>query len=383
MAKKRRRGPGEGTIRQKPSGRWVGRFWGETHDGRRVRRYVFGDSRKEVAAKLTQALAERDKAGGVLNDDNLTVADLLDRFLAASKATVKPSTFAQYQRTAEARIKPALGHVRLNKLNPGHLEVVYQSWLDAGASPSTVRGSHAIIHASLGRAVRWGLVQRNVADLVSAPKVRPPEIRPLSAEEGKRLLAAASDTGDQLEALWVLLLTSGLRIGEALATRWEDIDLGTGTLRVARTLAWRTGIGPTFGPPKSGKGRSIRLTDRAVEDLRRHRVRQNEQRLKALVWVEHGLVFTSTIGTPLARNNVHERHFKPLLERAGLSPKDVTPHTLRHTCATLLLQQGTHPTLVQHLLGHSTVAMTLDRYSHWVPSMGAATATAMDAALGL
>jgi integrase len=112
-------------------------------------------------------------------------------------------------------------------------------------------------------------------------------------------------------------------------------------------------------------------------------VRQNEQRLKALVWVEHGLVFPSSIGTPLARNNVHERNFKPLLERAGLSPKDITPHTLRHTCATLLLQQGTHPTLVQHLLGHSTVAMTLDRYSHWVPSMGKATATAMDAALGL
>jgi site-specific recombinase XerD len=112
-------------------------------------------------------------------------------------------------------------------------------------------------------------------------------------------------------------------------------------------------------------------------------VKQAEQRLKAPHWEEHGLVFTSSIGTPLARNNVHERAFKPLLQRTGLSPEDVTPHTLRHTAATLLLSQGTHPVLVQHLLGHATVGRTLDTYSRLVPSMGEATASAMDAALGL
>jgi integrase len=153
-------------------------------------------------------------------------------------------------------------------------------------------------------------------------------------------------------------------------------------MRIARTLWWEKGGTPRHGSPKSGKGREIRLTDRAVEAHKRHRVQQNEQRLAMCsAWVDSGLVFTTRIGTPLRRDTVYRRHFQPLLAKAGLPP--VTLRTLRHTCATSLLAQGTHPVLVQHLLRHSTVAMTLDRYSHWTPSMGDATATAMQSALGL
>ncbi len=151
---------------------------------------------------------------------------------------------------------------------------------------------------------------------------------------------------------------------------------------MSRTLTWLARRGPTFSTPKGGKGRSIPLTARGLDALRRHKARQAEQRLKAVHWEEHGLVFTSSIGTPLARNNVHQRSFTPLLRRAGL-PEDMTPHVLRHTCATLLLQQGVHPKFVQEQLGHATVSMTLDRYLHWVPTMGEQTAAAMDAALGL
>lgn len=232
---------------------------------------ITGDTRKEAQQRPIEALAERGRAGGTVCDDALTVGELLDRYLASTEGTVKVSTFSQY--------KPALGHLRLSKLNPGHLEVLYQSWADGGAGASTVRSAHAIIRAALGRAVRWGLRANNPAEVVSPPKVRPPEVKLLSSEQAKRFLAAAE--GDDLEALWSVLLTAGLRIGEAVATWWEDADLDTGTLRVGRTLSWKVGEGPYLDTPKAGQGRNVHLTARAVEALRRHRVQHAEQRLAA------------------------------------------------------------------------------------------------------
>jgi integrase len=159
------------------------------------------------------------------------------------------------------------------------------------------------------------------------------------------------------------------------------IDFDKGTLRVNRQLQRRTGEGCVFTEPKHGSRRTITLPQRALEVLRTHRKRQLEEQVRAgSQWADKGLVFASGKGTPLEAANVVKRHFKPLLKRAGLP--DMRWHDLRHTCATLLLASGTHPKLVQHLLGHSSVALTLDRYSHWIPSMGDQTARAMDAAFG-
>lgn len=173
-------------------------------------------------------------------------------------------------------------------------------------------------------------------------------------------------------------MTAGLRVGELLGLRWEDTDLGR--VRVARILSAAKG-GPRFTTPKSGRGRSISLTEGTTIALRGHRIRQTEERLRVgTLWEDQGLVFPSTTGRPLSRDAVYRRAFAPLLERAGL-PR-ITLHDLRHTCATLLLGQGMNPKYVQELLGHASVAMTLDRYSHRVPSMGDQTARAMEAALG-
>ena len=174
-------------------------------------------------------------------------------------------------------------------------------------------------------------------------------------------------------------VTAGLRIGELLGLRWEDVHLETGTIRVARTLS-RAINGPRFTTPKNGKGRSITLTKQAVEALRSHRKRQNEERLRlGTLWEDNGLIFASETGTPLSRDMVDRGSFKPLLKRGGL--ERVRLHDLRHTCATLLLSRSVHPKFVQELLGHSSIAMTLDRYSHLIPSMGDQTARAMEAAL--
>jgi integrase len=191
------------------------------------------------------------------------------------------------------------------------------------------------------------------------------------------LLAAAR--GDRFEALYVLAITAGLRIGELLGLRWKDLDSDRGMLRVCRTLL-QARSGPRFTSPKNGKGRNIKLTGRALEALKHHRTAQNTERLRlGARWQDNGLVFCSGIGTPQTFPAFATRSFKPLLTRTGLP--DIRFHDLRHTCATLLLSRGHHPKLVQELLGHATVALTLDRYSHVMPGMSDQTAAAMEAAL--
>jgi integrase len=192
-----------------------------------------------------------------------------------------------------------------------------------------------------------------------------------------RLLDATR--GTRFGAAFVLALTTGARIGEILALHWDDAEPDRATMRIARTLSEAKG-GPRFTTPKSGKGRSVKLTALAVEALHRHRARQNEERLRAGgAWCDNDLVFTTRLGTPYQRVHLEKRHFRPLLAQADL-PR-ITLHDLRHTAATLLLSEGVHPKLVQELLGHSSIAITLDRYSHFLPSMGDQTALAMDAAL--
>ena len=167
--------------------------------------------------------------------------------------------------------------------------------------------------------------------------------------------------------------------GELLALNWEDVDLEAGTIQVRRTLS-EARSGRIFEAPKSGKGRSIRLTRRATAALRNHRKRQLEERMKlAGLWTDHGLVFTSGVGTPLLGGNLN-RSFKAMLRRAGLP--EIRFHDLRHTCATLLLRQGVNPKFVQELLGHADISLTLNVYSHVLPDMGDAAAGAMDDALG-
>jgi integrase len=164
-----------------------------------------------------------------------------------------------------------------------------------------------------------------------------------------------------------MAITAGLREGELLGLRWEDVDLDTGKLAVKRLLT-RTSDGLSFTTPKRGKARSVRLTGHTVAALKNHRKRQLEERLAAgSLWRENDLVFASTVGTPVDVGNLTYRSFRPLLERAGL-PR-IRFHDLRHTCATILLSKGTHPKIVQEMLGHATITQTMDTYSHVLPDM--------------
>jgi integrase len=232
-----------------------------------------------------------------------------------------------------------------------------------------------VLRRALKQAKRWGMVDRNVAEDVDPPRLQKDEIRPLDREQTCRLLEDAE--GDRLHAFYVVAVTAGLRPSEMLALRWSDVDLEAGTLRVNRALS-----GGEFAATKTSRSRrKIELSNTARAALKAHRKRQLEEQMKkAGLWKEHGLVFPSTVGTPLSHRNV-VRSFKALLKRAGL-PIETRLYDLRHTCATLLLNSNVHPKYVQELLGHASISQTLDTYSHVLKGMNGGIGDVMDAAVG-
>ena len=221
---------------------------------------------------------------------------------------------------------------------------------------------------------------RNAAQ-VKAPRPEKPEIKPLSPDQTLKLIATAYATGDRYAALYVVALHTGMREGEMLGPRWDDLDLDATTpmLRVRRTLS-ETRTGHKFELPKSGKGRSIKLSSKAVDALRSHRAKQAEEKLRlGSLWQGNGLVFSTTTGTITSGTNLLGRCFKPLLKQADLPA--IRLHDLRHTCATILLMAGKHPKYVQELLGHASISITLDTYSHVIEGMDGGLGDAMDEAL--
>jgi len=372
----RKRGNGEGSITKRKDGRWMARYTVQTAKGPR-RKHIYGRTRQEVAEKLSKAVSER--VGGLVFDgDHETLEAYLQRWIdEVLRGTVKQPTLENYAYIARLHIIPELGRVRLRALKSRDVRRLYREKLDAGLSPRTVQIIHTVLRKALQQAVRDDVLPRNVCDAVTAPRKTKKEMQPLTPEQAKRLLENVHE--DRLRALYVLAVTAGLREGELLGLRWEDVDLERKLLHVRRQLT-RTRDGLSFTAPKRGKARVVRLTDMAIAALKIHREAQNEERARAgSLWEETSLVFTSTIGTPVDVGNLTYRSFRPLLKSADL-PR-IRFHDLRHTCATLLLSKGTHPKIVQEMLGHANISMTMDTYSHVLPDMQEKAVSAMDDAL--
>jgi integrase len=335
-------------------------------------------TRLVVAAKLSKALADRE-SGLTYDAGKQTVEEYLARWLSNSvRDTVRRRTYERYESIVRVHLTPAIGKVELKTLTPDHVCGLYRKKLDGGLAPRTVLHIHRTLSKALKQATDDGLIPRNAAALVKPPRPRREEIQPLNRDQVRALLEAVRE--DRLEALYVATVIAGLRRGELQGLQWEDLDLEAGALQVRRTLSEPRG-GYIFEAPKSGKGRNIRLTQRARTALREHRKRQLEEKKRlGTLWQENGLVFPSSVGTPLLGGNLN-RAFKALLKRASL-PQSFRFHDLRHTCATLLLKQGVNPKFVQELLGHADISLTLNVYSHVLPDMGDIAAGAMDDALG-
>jgi integrase len=347
-------------------------------DGKR--RYVSGKTKEEARRNLRKARGDAERSL-VFDADNLGVGEYLDRWLSDSvRDTVKATTFERYEQITRLHLKPALGRVKLKALTPAHVRGLYREKLEAGSSARTVRYIHTTLHKALKQAVMDGLIPRNATEAVKPPQQTREEMRPLTPEQAKHLLQVARETGNRLEALYVLAIHTGLRQGELLGLKWDDVDLEDGSLQVRRTLTI-TKDGPVFTTPKTaGSRRSVKLTSKATEALKRHLERQlGEIDRVGSLWSENGLIFASETGDPLDRRAVTTLKFKPLPKYAGLP--EIRFHDLRHTCATLLLTRNVNPKIVSEMLGHATIAITLDTYSHVLPNMRDQAAAAMEEAL--
>lgn len=375
------RGNGEGTISQRKDGRWEARVSQGFMDGKPRRKVIYGKTRKEVADKLKVALHDVHR-GLPLPDERVSVEIYLKRWLAdVANPTLRTGSYENYERKIRLHVLPHVGRLPLAKLGPQELSSLYAKLLAKELAPATVQYIHAILHRALDQAARWNLIPRNPADLVDAPRPGRHEVCPLSPEQVSTLFAAAS--GDRLEALYVVAVTGGLRLGEILGLRWADIDWDVGTLQVRRSLTRTKAKGLGFSEPKTAKGRrSVALPAFAIDALRHHKARQNEEKmLHRDVWDDGDLIFPNEVGRPIERQNLIRRSFKLLLKKAELP--DVRFHDLRHTAATLLLRLGEHPKVVQERLGHATIAVTMDIYSHVMPDLQRDAATKLDRLLAV
>ena len=348
----------------------------ESETGKRQQRWHSGYRTKKEAERARIDLLAKADAGTYVEQHRQTLAMFLNDWFPAIAPTIRPATLYSYQRNARLHVTPYIGSLTLQKIDAGTLNTLYARLLEDGSkhqrggglSPRSARYVHTILHRALKDAVRWGRLARNPADAADPPRASAsvqPEIKTWSAPELRGFLESLAD--DRYYAAWVLLSTTGMRRGEALGLRWSDLDFDARRASIRQTV-FAVNHEVLFGTPKTAKGRrSIELDAGTVAALRAHRQRQLEERL--LVgsgWRDLDLVFCKPTGEPLHPERF-SRDFAKRVERGGFSR--IRLHDLRHTWATLALGAGIHPKIVQERLGHASVGITLDIYSHATPAM--------------
>lgn len=365
------RGHHEGSIFQRADERWVAMI--SLAGGQR--KSFYGKTRQDVQRKL--AAAQRDVEVGLpVLTDRQTVAQYLTSWLETTKPTIEFTSWNRNRQYVELHIVPRVGQTRLRDLTAQQVQHLYTDRINAGLSSSTVHHLHATLHKALKDAERLGLVARNVCKLVNAPRMAETEIHPLSQAQARVLLQAVART--PIEPLYVIALATGMRLSELLGLCWADVDLDaqpTAVVRVCRQLKRAEGEWVWKEPKTKRSRRQIALPDSAAAVLRRHKLQQQVERLRlGPVWEDHDLVFCTQTGRPLMPGNVY-RQLMRVLKRAGLP--HIRFHDLRHTAATLLLSARVNPKVVSEMLGHASITITLDIYSHVLPDMQQDAADAM------
>ena len=374
--KRPRRGHGEGAIYWRESRkRWIAELPLETGKSK----YFSGKTYAEAQRKLNQAQLEH-RQGKLASGPKQSVKDFLNYwFEEVHGGSLKVSTRALYRRHLRNHIIPELGQIQLQKLKTDQVQAFLNTMVKDGLKATTIQVIFTILNTALKDAVRWQRLTVNVCNAVTLPRVIPSEIRSLNKEEARRLLEVAKE--DYLHCLLTLALATGMRLGELLALRWDEIDLENKTLQVRHTVDYIQGYGKVESEPKTTSGRrSITLPQFAIKELERHRTYQAEARREVgNLWREQGLVITSMTGNHLSRSRVQQT-FKQLLKKAGLP--DMHFHWLRHSAATILLSMGISPKVVQELLGHSDIRITLRIYGHVLPGMHKEAMDKMDDVFG-
>lgn len=351
--------------------------------GKRKQQWVSVKGNKKDAEKRLSEMLHQIDTGSFMKPGKTTVAEFLQRWLEDYvKPNLAPRTVEGYEHIIRRHLVPGLGSVILTQLKPEHLQRYYAEKLSGGRlngagglSPKTVRHHHVTLHDALQSAVKWGILARNPADAVDAPHFQPHEMRTLNEADVHRFLEAARATPHY--ALFYLALYTGMRRSELLALRWSDVDLVLGQVSVTRSLHHLRDGETVFRAPKTAKGkRLIALPPSASAVLRSHLEQQKTVRALLGRTLEDGdLVFSRPDGQPLLPDTVTRIWIK-LARRNGLA--GVRLHDARHTHASLMLKQGVHPKIVQERLGHASIGITLDTYSHVAPGLQEAAAASFD-----
>lgn len=329
-------------------------------------------TKKEAEAALAE-LVRSVETGLDFDSSRLTVGDYLEKWLDASSKRVKQRTFARYSELLRLHVIPIVGSLPLAKLKPLHLEKVYSSAEDKGLSKQSVLHIHRVAYTALRQAVRWQLVGRNVAEAVIPPRPDRRNLAALEPADVRELFKAVA--GTHLETPTILAVGTGMRLGEVLGLRWRDVNLKRAELRITQTLQ----ITMVFDTPKTHRSmRTVTLPKFVIAALRRHRKDQNERRLRlGESWTEMDLVVDDGSGGPM-RPAVVSRQFRAATRKVGL---DLTFHGLRHGHASLMLAAGEHLKVVSEQLGHSTIGITGDLYTHVAPAVRREAANKLDALL--
>jgi len=360
MAKKR--GNNEGTINKLPSGRWRAQI---TLEGRRLG-CVF-NTQREGLEWIRKTRGQIDD-GLTFASTKTTLGEYLMGWLTSTKAAKRRSTWTHYEQVSRNYIIPNIGKIKIKDLRAEHLQGLYNHLLDQDMGTYTVRKIHTVLHSALQRAVKMGMIGRNPASYAQPPKEPLNEMAIFNESQVSHLLVSA--LGHRWEAIYYLAIVTGMRQMELLGLQWNDLDWTKQILRVERQLDRPHGEGIKFSPPKTKFGkRSIALGEKTVEKLRSHFKQQQSLRLSAgEKWQEYGLIFTNSIGGPIHPRNLL-RDFKKLLNDSDLP--EIRFHDLRHTAASLMLNHGVPVIIASRSLGHARPSITLDVYSHLIPSMQA------------
>lgn len=388
MAGRRKRASNNmGNVYKRPDGRWEGKA--SLPGGRR--KSVYAATEKECVEKL-QRLQQDVRSGLPIPAKDQTLATFLEDWLENTiKPNRAPSTYMSYRQVIRLYVAPALGTIKLRKLTGQDIQrfenALRQRRTVRTGEPlgaRTIQICHGLLRASLNKAVKFGLIPRNPVASVDPPKVRRKEIRPLTPEQARTLLQAVK--GSRLEAFFTVAISLGLRPGEALGLRWEDVDLHRGVITIRQQLQRSLDGKLVHAELKTARSRRvIHLPAVTLQALNAHRSRQIDERRNAWAWEDNNLVFCTSGeregnvgGRPLDHRNVY-RILQKELEKAKLPRQRL--YDLRHLAASLLLSQGASMREVMEVLGHSQMSLTSDTYSHVYDEAGKVNAERMNSVL--
>lgn len=375
----------KGHIRERSPGKWaIVLDVPDPETGKRRRKWhTFHGTKRQAETECARLVAELN-GGSYIEPSKTTVREYFIRWLQHEKTNVSPKTHQRYEDLLLKNIAPSLGSITLNKLTPARIDATWGHLLEngrrdgkGGLSPRTVHHCRRVMLTAIEQAVKWDLLKRNPVALTRPPKVERPTVEAYSASQTAELLEALKDTRMFIPALLAALC--GLRRGEVLALRWRNVDLESGVIAIVES-AEQVGQQVRYKEPKSGRARTVSVSSTVLAELKRHRAAQAEEQLKlGLRPEDNSFVVAQIDGNPLKPMSLTHEWVRLLAKKTTL-PR-IRFHDLRHSHATQLLAAGVHPKIASERLGHSTVGITLDLYSHVMPGMQANAAEQVDAAI--